>query len=112
VNKDCHTEIWRYGVRSCRKKERKRVTEVCSHNTTSLIRKFHAARVFHTSFSARRGHWGSVSSQLVAKASKEEEEVVVVVVEASLNSNDTCKGTAVTVSVCVCPPRSPHSRQA
>jgi hypothetical protein len=49
--------IWRYGVRSCRKKERQRIKGFVLVIQSVVIR-VHAARVFHTSFSARslRGH--------------------------------------------------------
>ena len=49
--------IWRYEDSRVESKiERQRITPACSRHTTSLTRKLHAARVFHTSFGARRGH--------------------------------------------------------
>jgi hypothetical protein len=46
--------IWRYGVRSCRKKERQRIRPVCSRNTTSQERKPCSESVHHTVRRAKR----------------------------------------------------------
>jgi hypothetical protein len=46
--------IWRYGVRSCRKKERRRIRPVCSRNTTSQERKPCSESVHHNVRSAER----------------------------------------------------------
>ena len=56
--------IWRYGLRSCWKKETEGKRSLFSQYK-QFLSESHVARVFHTSFIARRGHRGFVSAQKI-----------------------------------------------